>query len=150
MAVVVAFFGGTIPILTRKLKDIPASIMMFYMGLLGSILMAVLIGAEAYYNKSELHTVSYTGEQFFLIITSTIFSAIATSSYTIAYQSDTAGFIVLIGNVKLIYFFLSDTLIFNEVFSVVELVSVSIILVVVISVTLYKIREKNKKIEESK
>ena len=79
MAVVVAFFGGTIPILTRKLKDIPASIMMFYMGLLGSILMAVLIGAEAYYNKSELHTVSYTGEQFFLIITSTIFSAIATS-----------------------------------------------------------------------
>ena len=85
-----------------------------------------------------------------LIITSTIFSAIATSSYTIAYQSDSAGFIVLIGNVKIIYFFLSDTLLFHEVFSVVELACVSIVFVVVITVALFKIRDKKKMMEVSK
>ena len=117
--------------------------MLFYMGALGTIIMGIIVGVEAYYSEeSGLHLVSYTGKQFLLIITSTLFSAIATTSYTIAYQSDAGGFIVLIGNVKIVYFFLADKLIFNEIFSLVELVSVSTILVVVITVALFKIYRK--------
>ena len=80
-------------------------------------------------------------------MTSSVFSAVATISYTVAYQSDTAGFIVLIGNVKIIYFFLSDTLIFDEVFSTVELISVICITTVVLIVAVKKTFEKNRKEE---
>lgn len=51
---------------------------------------------------------------------------------------------MLIGNVKILYFFLSDNFIFHEVFSTVELVSIFVISAVVITVALVKIREKNK------
>ena len=79
-----------------------------------------------------------------LILVSTIFSAIATTSYTVAYQSDSSGFIVLIGNVKILYFFLSDTFIFHEVFSTIELVGVCVITAVVLTVALIKIQDKTK------
>ena len=87
---------------------------------------------------------TYTGQQLLLILTSTVFSFIATTSYTIAYQSDSSGFIVLIGNVGIIYFFLSDTLIFNEVFSLVELVAIFTIAAVVFTVAVIKLRQKSK------
>ena len=145
MALIVAFFGGSMPILTRRLKDMPASSMMFLMGLFGTLIMGILIVLEAYWiNAETYHIFSYTPWQLFLIITSSVFSAIATISYTIAYQSDTAGFIVLIGNVKIIYFFLSDTFIFNEIFSSVELISVICITTVVVIVAVQKTLEKNR------
>ena len=146
MALVVAFFGGSMPILTRRLSEMPASSMMFLMGLFGTVIMGTLIILEAYWKQHDsYHLFSYTRWQLILMILSCLFSAIATTSYTIAYQSDTAGFIVLIGNVKIIYFFLSDTFIFNEVFSSIELISVICITSVVVVVAVQKTFEKNRK-----
>lgn len=88
LAVVVAFFGGTMPILTRKLKDVPATLMMFYLGLVGSVLIGVYLAVEAIRSEegfSGIRLTTYTGKQFLLIFISTCFSAIATTSYTIAY-----------------------------------------------------------------
>ena len=62
MALVVALFGGTIPILTRKLKKMPASIMMFYLGLIGSIIMLILAGIGQRYSMSGLFEMAYTRE----------------------------------------------------------------------------------------
>ena len=147
IALVVAMFGGTMPILTRTLKDVPATLMMFYLGLVGSVLIGtylVIEGLKSDGGFSELRLFSYSGKQFLLILVSTIFSAIATTSYTVAYQSDSSGFIVLIGNVKILYFFLSDTFIFHEVFSAIELVGVCVITTVVLTVALIKIKDKTK------
>ena len=49
MALVVAFFGGSMPILTRRLSEMPASSMMFLMGLFGTVIMGTLIILEAYW-----------------------------------------------------------------------------------------------------
>ena len=140
---IVSFFGGTIPILSRKLKDTPPTLMMFFLGLAGSIIMLLFVVIEALLSEDKsLRMLQYTGKQMLLILTSTVFSFIATTSYTIAYQSDSSSFIILIGNVGIIYFFLSDTLIFNEVFSLVELLAIFVIAVVVLTVALIKLRQK--------
>ena len=151
IALIVACFGGTMPILTRTLKDVPATLMMFYLGLVGSLLIGIYLLVETLRSEggfSELRLISYTGKQFLLILVSTIFSAIATTSYTIAYQSDSSGFIVLIGNVKILYFFLSDTFIFHEVFSTIEMTCVCVITVVIVIVALIKIMDKKETIEK--
>ena len=63
MALIVSFFGGSMPILTRRLKDMPASAMMFLMGLFGTIMMGSLVVAEAYWTKAEnYHLLSYTSQ----------------------------------------------------------------------------------------
>ena len=86
MALIVACFGGTIPILTRKLKDIPATLMMFYLGIVGSLIMGIWIAVETVRSENgSLQMTTYTAKQFALITSSTVFSAIATTSYTVAY-----------------------------------------------------------------
>ena len=51
---------------------------------------------------------------------------------------------VLIGNISVVYFFLSDTFLFDESFTPVELVATVIILTVVFTIAVFKIKEKNK------
>ena len=48
IALIVAMFGGTMPILTRTLKDVPATLMMFYLGLVGSALIGVYLVSEGF------------------------------------------------------------------------------------------------------
>ena len=63
MALIVSFFGGSMPILTRRLKDMPASAMMFLMGLFGTFMMGFLVVAEAYWTQAEsYHLFSYTNQ----------------------------------------------------------------------------------------
>ena len=63
MALIVAMFGGTIPILTRKLKDIPATLMMFYLGVVGTIIMGAWIAVDAMRSEETgLRMLSYTGK----------------------------------------------------------------------------------------
>ena len=87
---------------------------------------------------------AYTRNQWSMLFLATIFSAIATASQTVAFQSDNTTLIMIVANIGLVYFFLADTFVFNETFTWIELVSVVVITVVVLSITLFKIEEKKK------
>lgn len=66
------------------------------------------------------------------------------ATYTIAFKYDSSGFIILLENISMVYFFISDTVIFHERFNENELLGVAVILFVVIAVTICKIKEQKK------
>lgn len=73
-------------------------------------------------------------------------------SLTIAFQSDSSGFVSLIGYINILYAFLCDRIIFNETFSMTEVIGALVILTVTILVTAYKLYEseqQKKELDES-
>ena len=78
-----------------------------------------------------------------LIFLAATFNMFTTICHTVAYQSDTSGFIVLMANVTVVFFFLCDTLVFDEAFTKVELTGILVILTVVIFVAVFKLKDKN-------
>ena len=79
-----------------------------------------------------------------IVLTLTIFNSITVSAATVAYQSDSSGFIALLSYISLIYFFVSDKIIFKEIFSAVELGAAIVILTVVVTITIIKIKRLKK------
>lgn len=78
------------------------------------------------------------------MLAATLFDSLAVNSMTIAFQSDSSGFVALISYITIIYAFVSDCTIFKESFSWIELVAALVILVVTVATSVYKIKEGNK------
>ena len=57
---------------------------------------------------------TYDSKMFFGIIVATVFNTLEITCCTIAYQNDRSGYIVLLSNIAIAYFFLTDTFIFHE------------------------------------
>ena len=140
LALVVAFFMAMTTVLNRRLKSIPASIVMFYHGLVGAIVILLWILADLCFSEKGLRMATYSGKMWLVLLASTLFSAIVTTSHTVAYQSDSSGFVVLVGNIGTVYFFLSDIFIFHEAFSILELVCVLVIAIIIVTISAFKIR----------
>ena len=79
------------------------------------------------------------------MIGATLFDSLAVNSGTIAFQSDSSGFISLVTYINIIYAFVADTVIFKESFSGWELTGALVIFVVTVGTSIYKLRESNKK-----
>ena len=77
-----------------------------------------------------------------MIVLAAICNAITLISWTYAYQADNSGFLMLIENEILIYMFLCDTLIFGETFQSIELIFTVVILLVVIGITVLRLKTK--------
>ena len=131
--------------MTRALKEMPVLIIMWYHGLFGTISAAIYIIVEATLTDTGFRMLTYSNNLWWLIFLATVFNTFTTAFHTIAFQSDTSAFIVLLGNISVVFFFTCDTLVFKESFTKVELGGILIILTVVITVVTCKIREKNKK-----
>ena len=140
----VAIFGGTTSVLNRTLKEVPPSLLMFYHGLAGMLVMLIWILIEAVVSGNGIRMLSYSKYQMLIMVLATILNSVAITSTTIAFQSDSSGFITLIGNSAAVYCFLFDTFIFHETFTMVEAIGILVILTVVITVAIFKLREKNK------
>ena len=63
---------------------------------------------------------------------------------TIAFQSDSSGFVALVSYVNIIYGFLADRIIFEQDFSPIELAAAIVILVVTVGTSVYKLHESKK------
>ena len=98
-------------VFNRKLKAIDYSALMVYHGLIGTILASLFILIEASI-RGEFRF--YTLHQYLVLFAASFWDAVACNSMTIAYQSDSSGFVSLLGYAIIIYGFLSDILIFNE------------------------------------
>ena len=95
-------------------------------------------------SETGMRMLSYTGKMFWLMVLSTVFNAISATSHTIAFQNDRSGFIILLGNIAVVYFFLSDKFIFKESFNKVEGIGTLVILCVVMGIALSRALKRNK------
>lgn len=78
-----------------------------------------------------------------------MFDNLSLNSQTIAFQSDSSGFVSLVGYVAVLYAFLADYLILGETISVTEMVGAALILSVTVWVSVLKIRAQNAEKEDS-
>ena len=134
-------------VLNRALKGINSGVIMFWHGIIG-ILFALIAVGVSYFIDSEpgsgLSILNYSAEVYGLIIAATLCDTLAVNSMTIAFQSDSSGFVSLISYIGVIYAFTADSLIFNEHFSWVELVAAVCILIVTVTTSIIKLREGNR------
>ena len=101
-------------------------------------------------SDTGLNMATYSTHLWMILLLASVFNSATTTLRTIAFQSDSSGFIVLFANIGIVYMFICDTFIFKHRFSMVELVGILTILTVVISIAIYKVCEKNKAKEVSK
>jgi len=64
------------------------------------------------------------------------------NSQNIAFQSDSSGFVAVIGYLIVLYGFLADEFIFDSVITGFDLVGACMILFVTVGVTIYKLKQK--------
>ena len=138
-------------VLTRALKGIPSSVILFWYGIVGLTLASIAVVTDYAINDygtgNGLRLFQYHGEVYALIVMGLLFDTLGVVSETIAFLSDSAGFVSLLSYIKLIYAFLADGLLFDEKFSCVELVAASIVLIVTVFTSIVKLHE-SKKIKE--
>ena len=118
---------------------------MFWHGILGFTLATIAILVEYFvsdYGKDQgMHLFNMSSYALVLLLAATVFDTMGVNCATIAYQSDSSGFVALISYVMIVYGFLSDCLIFNESFSWVELSGAACIISVTIVTSIVKLRE---------
>ena len=110
-------------ILNRALKGIDSCVIMFWHGTIGLTMAfsAVIVEYLVVDNREGygIHLFNMSWKLFGLMCTATMFDTLAVNSFTIAYQSDSSGFVSLISYVSVIYAFVVDILIFNESFQLI-------------------------------
>ena len=145
LVIVTSWVFAACATLCRALKDISSGIIMFWHGILGITLAAIAILVEYFvsdYGKGQgMHLFNMGTQVLVLLLAATAFDTMGVNCATIAYQSDSSGFVALISYVMVVYGFLSDCLIFNESFSWVELCGAACIISVTIVTSIVKLRE---------
>lgn len=137
--------SGMVAVFSRRLKGTPATVIMFYQGLTGFVFFGIYLVIERIRSESGVRMLSYTQHMFWGMIFATIFNSAGRTCWTIAYQNDRSAFIVLCANIAIVYFFFTDTFVFHESFSVVELVCTLVIMAYVLSVAIGRTISRNKK-----
>ena len=145
LVIVTSWVFAACATLCRALKDISSGIIMFWHGILGVTLATIAILVEyivSDYGKGQgMHLLNMGSQALVLLLAATVFDTMGVNCATIAYQSDSSGFVALISYVMVVYGFLSDCLIFNESFSWVELSGAACIISVTIVTSIVKLRE---------
>ena len=121
---------------------------MFWHGTAGIILASTVVAIDFGVNDAGtgngLQLFNYSGEVYGLMVIALTFDTLGVVSETIAFLSDSSGFVALLSYIKLIYAFLADCLLFNESFTWVELLAASTVLVVTVITSIVKLRESKK------
>ena len=135
-------------VLNRALKGINSGVIMFWHGILGITLATIAVLTQYFVEDqpegNSFHLFNMSWKLFGLMLAATMFDTLTVNAYTIAYQSDSSGFVALISYVVVIYAFLFDILIFDESFTWVELLAATSILVMTVLTSVVKLRESNK------
>ena len=84
----------------------------------------------------------YENRIYFLLFGAALCDVLAVNAGTIAYQSDTGGFVALISFIAFVYAFFADILIFHESFSWVEMLAAIVIVFVTVTTSIYKVKEQ--------
>ena len=117
---------------------------MFWHGALGFTVSVLCVTIEAWISEdSGMRILNYSGYVYMLMAISTILNTVGVTSMTIAFQSDSSGFVSLISYVSIFYSFIFDRIVFREEFYWVYFMAAVVILTVTVSTSVYKLRLKS-------
>ena len=135
LAILTTICNGIAAVTSRKLKNTPATILAFWNGLVVSLILGIYIA----FRQGGFRFVEYAALYGFAEIGALCF-IVCMFTYTIAYQSDSSGFVALISYVRIGYAYCVDRLIFHEQsFNSVQLICALVILFVTFGVAFYKL-----------
>lgn len=121
-----AFVG----ILTRRMQKVNFAVMLFYYAIVAFLVTCMMIAGECLVNGSHVRLFSdYSATQFGWMFLVSVINYIGLNCNTIALQNERSGFITLLGYIGLVYAFLGDWLIFNEVLYLLEICGILVIVV---------------------
>ena len=140
-----AWVYAVVCILNRALKAVHHAVVLFWHGACGVTLasLAVLIEGWASADGNGIRLFHYDGRVYLMLLGASLFDCLMINSVTIAFQSDSSGFVSLISYLSILYAFAADSFIFQEAFSWLEVGSAIAILLVTVGVSAYKLREGN-------
>lgn len=145
LVLAVAWTYASANILNRALKDVSTSLIMFWHGALGILIAIVAISIEYFAvdmgTGNGLHIFNMSLKCFGYMFAATLADTLTVNAMTIAFQSDSSGFVSLLTYFNVIYAFVADILIFKESFTWVELLAASTILFVTVLSAVVKLRE---------
>lgn len=128
-------------ILNRALKNVHHAILMFWHAVIGLTIASVAVLIEAAVVGDGIRIFHYDSSIYLLLAGAALFDTITVNSVTIAFQSDSSGFVSLISYISIVYAFIADLVIFNESFSTIELLAALTILIVTVATAAFKICE---------
>ena len=119
---------------------------MFWHGTCGLTLAILGIAIEAAVKREEplVRFFHFDRRVYWLMIAGMAFMNLGVNSQTIAFQSDSSGFVALLVYIGVLYAYISDIVIFHEKFSWIELFAAIIILTVVAGTSVYKFCQAKK------
>jgi drug/metabolite transporter (DMT)-like permease len=105
-----AIFFAFNSVWNRKLKEVHFLVLMVMHGLIGFILLSILICVEALITGNGFRI--YNTYEYGMLAGVSIFDCIGCYSMTIAYQSDSSGFVSLLGYGIIVWGFNADIFVF--------------------------------------
>jgi drug/metabolite transporter (DMT)-like permease len=110
------------------------SIVLFYYAIFSVITLWIILLGESFYNDEPLRVLTMSLTQVGVLTFTSCFNTSGLLFHTIALQNEKSSFIMLISYTSIIYAFLGDIFIFHSNFSVQELLGVSLIAVVILTI----------------
>ena len=127
-------------VINRKLKDVHFAIVGFYHPITGMIMSLLYIVGSLILTGTVFPTHSWSIYGYLLL--TCLCDFISLNSQNIAFQSDSSGFVAVIGYLIVLYGFLADEFIFDSAITGFDLVGACMILFVTVGVTVYKLKQK--------
>ena len=140
-----ALSASTSAILTRKLKDADSTILLTVHGLLGFVVTSVVIALIPLFSGESqgyfagINLLSYSSQSYYYLFLALCFDVLGLNAMIIAYQSGSSGFVSLISYAAIVYSFALDLIVFDENFSLRQLLCSLITLSTIIVVSVLKI-----------
>ena len=126
---------------SRSLKATPTPVVIFYHTIGGMIFAGAYILIEMWVaNIPSRFLDYYTRRQYGIAMGAAAFDSGALLSVTFAFQSATVTFVSMLSYLNVVYAFITDLVVWQEKFSVLELFCTLIILVTAVSVAVYKFK----------
>ena len=98
--------------MNRVMKETPATVVIFYHGLFGLILVSIYLLIEAAFFDDGFgdgfRILNYTSRQYGILVACVLCDSMELISITMAYQNDRSGFIGLLSYMSIVYAYFFD------------------------------------------
>ena len=141
-AVLNAVGMSTVVVCTRRMQRVHHTVVLLSYGVFSAVLLAFGLVVESLFTRGEMRLLHYTKEAWSLMALASTLNSFALSFQTIAMQNERPGFVTLVSYVGLVYAFIGDVVLFDTVFSWVEVGCALVILALNLSVVVYNLRKK--------
>lgn len=135
-----SWFYAACNVVNRKLKDVHFAIIGFYHPITGVTISLGCLVIAYLFTGTFLEVHSLLTYEYLLL--ACFFNFIELNSQNIAFQSDSSGFVSVVGYLVVFYGFLADEFVFKRPIAGLELAGACMIFVVTVGVTVFKLRQR--------